>query len=42
MIKIKDGEYGVINFNNMIPVTKNNYSIIDLNHTNKDNIGIYN
>ena len=41
MIKIKDGEYGVINFNNMIPVTKNNYSIIDLNHTNKDNIGTY-
>ena len=41
MIKIKDGVYGVINFNNMIPVTKNNYSIIDLNYTNKDNIGTY-
>ena len=30
MIRIKEGVYGVINFNNMIPVTKNNYSIIDL------------
>ena len=30
-LKIKSGELGVINFNNMIPVTKNNYSLIDLN-----------
>ena len=29
--KIKDGELGAINFNNMIPVTKNNYIEIDLN-----------
>ena len=41
MIRIKDGEYGVINFNNMIPVTKNNYSIIDLSDENKDDISIY-
>ena len=38
MIKIKGGEYGVINFNNMIPVTKYNYSIIDLSSANKDKI----
>lgn len=25
LIKIKNGEYGVVNFNNMIPVTKQNY-----------------
>ena len=29
--KIKEGELGAINFNNMIPVTKNNYKEIDLN-----------
>ena len=28
--KIKNGELGAINFNNMIPVTKNNYIEIDL------------
>lgn len=28
--KIDDGKLGVINFNNMIPVSKNNYDIIDL------------
>lgn len=31
MIKIKDGEYGVINFNNMIPVKPDNYELFDLN-----------
>ena len=41
MIRLKEGVYGVINFNNMIPVTKNNYSIIDLSKDNKDNISIY-
>lgn len=41
MIRIIEGVYGVINFNNMIPVTKNNYSIIDLSKDNKDNISIY-
>ena len=29
--KIKDGELGAVNFNNMIPVKKENYKIIDLN-----------
>ncbi len=28
--------YGVVNFNNMIPVTPNNYELIDLNATPKD------
>lgn len=31
--KIKNGELGVVNFNNMIPVTKANYTLIDLNKT---------
>ena len=30
-LKIKNGELGAVNFNNMIPVKTNNYSIIDLN-----------
>ena len=29
--KIKGGELGAVNFNNMIPVSKNNYSLVDLN-----------
>lgn len=29
--KIKNGELGAVNFNNMIPVSKNNYSLVDLN-----------
>ncbi len=29
--KIKGGELGAVNFNNMIPVNDNNYSVIDLN-----------
>lgn len=28
--KIKDGELGAVNFNNMIPVNANNYSLVDL------------
>lgn len=28
--KIKNGKLGAVNFNNMIPVTKNNYTIINL------------
>lgn len=28
--KIKNGELGVVNFNNMIPVTQNNYTLINL------------
>lgn len=31
LIKIKNGEYGVINFNNMIPVTSDNYEEFNLN-----------
>lgn len=30
--KIQDGELGAVNFNNMIPVTEKNYTIIDLNN----------
>ena len=29
--KIKDGELGAVNFNNMIPVNEDNYSLVDLN-----------
>lgn len=29
--KIKDGELGAVNFNNMIHVNENNYSLVDLN-----------
>lgn len=31
MIKIDNGRLGVVNFNNMIPVTSNNYELFDLN-----------
>ena len=31
LIKINNGEYGVVNFNNMIPVSNNNYKEFDLN-----------
>ena len=36
VIKIDGGRYGVVNFNNMIPVTSNNYEIFNLNATPKD------
>lgn len=38
LLKINQGIYGVINFNNMIPVTKNSYIEFDLNKKtdNKD------
>ena len=29
--KIRNGELGAVNFNNMIPVNENNYSLVDLN-----------
>ena len=32
--KIENGKLGAVNFNNMIPVTKGNYKIIDLNKNN--------
>lgn len=31
IIKINGGKLGVVNFNNMIPVSSNNYEIIDIN-----------
>lgn len=31
LFKINNGIYGVVNFNNMIPVTSNNYTEFDLN-----------
>ncbi len=34
-LRINNGIWGAINFNNMIPVTKNNYKIIDLNKKHK-------
>lgn len=36
LIKINKGIYGVINFNNMIPVTNNNYVEFDLKKKAKD------
>ena len=41
LIKIKDGEYGVINFNNMIPVTNNNYVAFDLHKKSKNKSEIF-
>lgn len=35
-VKIDKGNYGVVNFNNMIPVTSNNYELFDLKATPKD------
>ncbi|MBQ3142768.1 MAG: type III toxin-antitoxin system ToxN/AbiQ family toxin [Bacilli bacterium] len=31
LVKICNGKYGVVNFNNMIPVTSCNYTVFDLN-----------
>lgn len=36
IIKIDGGRLGVVNFNNMIPVTSDNYEIVDLNVKPKD------
>ena len=33
-IKIEGGKFGAVNFNNMIPVCKNNYELIDLDDSN--------
>ncbi len=33
--KIDNGKLGAINFNNMIPVTKNNYSLLNLDNNAK-------
>ncbi len=32
--KIKNGELGAVNFNNMIPVNRNNYVLVDLHRNN--------
>ena len=36
LIKINNGNYGVVNFNNMIPVNENNYILFDLNKQTTD------
>lgn len=36
IIKIDKGRYGVVNFNNMIPVTSKNYELFDLNRIPED------
>lgn len=36
IVKIDGGRYGVVNFNNMIPVTSKNYELFDLNAISKD------
>ena len=36
VVKIDGGRYGVVNFNNMIPVTSKNYELFDLNAIPKD------
>lgn len=33
-VKLDNGKLGAVNFNNMIPVKKNNYTVIDLNKRN--------
>ena len=35
-IKIDNGKLGVVNFNNMIPVTPNNYTMVNLNKKTND------
>ena len=40
LIKIKDGEYGVVNLNNMIPVNRNNYIEFDLNRKTNNELDI--
>ena len=41
LIKIKDGEYGVVNLNNMIPVSKNNYREFDLNNKKNNELELH-
>lgn len=36
-LKLDDGKLGALNFNNMIPVTDNNYYLIDMDNPNKLN-----
>lgn len=37
IFKIEDGKYGIVNFNNMIPVTNDNYVCLDLDKKAKNN-----
>jgi|SRR5574344_131784 protein AbiQ len=41
LLKIKNGIYGVINFNNMIPVTSKNYKEFDLNRKSNNKEEMY-
>ncbi len=42
-LKIEDGKLGALNFNNMIPVSDNNYYLIDMDDSNKlDDVKYYN
>ena len=38
VIKLKNGELGVVNLNNMIPVNKDNYKLIELDETTNNPI----
>ena len=40
MIRINNGEYGVVNLNNMIPVTSNNYEEFNLNNRNNNKLDL--
>ena len=40
LIKIKGGEYGVVNLNNMIPVNTDNYMEFDLNKKTNNELDI--
>ncbi len=39
-LKLKNGKLGAINFNNMIPVSKENYQIVNLNNSNDKYISL--
>lgn len=41
LLKIEKGIYGVVNFNNMIPVQENNYVEFDLNKQSNDKSEIF-
>lgn len=38
IVKIRDGKYGIVNLNNMIPVRKENYINFDLNNLPQDEL----
>lgn len=41
LIKINNGDYRVVNFNNMIPITNKNYIEFDLNKKSNDKNEMY-